>query len=192
MEQTLVIIKPDALARGLVGTAIRRLEQIGLKMVACKMLKANKKLIEKMYKVHDKEYIHQLGLKTIKTYEEFGANVKEQLGTDDPDKLGADIANYFEEYIQSGPVIATVWEGTKAVSVVRKIRGATSPLSAEVGSFVGDFSHDSQFSAPLKKRVIKNLLHASGTVEEAKDEIALWFGKDFKPLEYDRADSIFF
>ncbi|MGD2149331.1 MAG: nucleoside-diphosphate kinase [Desulfobacterales bacterium] len=52
MEKTLSIIKPDGVARGLIGEVINRLESNGLKIIAMKMLKMNKDQAESFYAVH--------------------------------------------------------------------------------------------------------------------------------------------
>lgn len=192
IEDTLVVLKPDAISRGIVGNVIDRLEKVGLKMVACKMTMADKKVVDKMYDESNSQWVKTLGEKTLSTYNEYGLDPIQLLGTDDPMTLGKDVAKNLKEYMTMGPVIAMIWEGVKAVSIVRKVRGSTTPLTAEIGSILGDYSHDSQISAPFKGRSLRNIAHASGTVEEAQEEIALWFGDDFSPIEYERTDSIFF
>ena len=52
MEKTLVLIKPDGVQRGLIGTAITRLEQRGLRLVAAKFLKVSHDLAEQHYGIH--------------------------------------------------------------------------------------------------------------------------------------------
>jgi nucleoside-diphosphate kinase len=52
MEKTLSIIKPDGIARGLIGEVIKRLESNGLKIIAMKMLKLTKAQAESFYAVH--------------------------------------------------------------------------------------------------------------------------------------------
>ncbi|HID90428.1 TPA: nucleoside-diphosphate kinase [Candidatus Bathyarchaeota archaeon] len=52
MERTLVFIKPDAVARGLVGEVIKRVEEAGLRIVALKMLRLTNDQAEQMYAVH--------------------------------------------------------------------------------------------------------------------------------------------
>ncbi len=83
-----------------------------------------------------------------------------------------------ESFITSAPVVAMVVEGVKAVDLVRKIVGATEPKSAELGTIRGDYAHVCYEYADFKKMSIKNLVHASGTKEEAEKEIMLWFGID--------------
>ncbi len=75
----------------------------------------------------------------------------------------------------SGPVVAMVWEGAHAVPIVRKMTGGTEPLSSDVGTIRGDFVLDSYQIADTYDRAIRNLVHASGSVEEALGEIKLWF-----------------
>jgi len=61
MQRTLVLLKPDALQRGLIGEIISRLEQRGLKIVAMKMLRMDEKLAKRHYRIHkDKSFF--LGL----------------------------------------------------------------------------------------------------------------------------------
>jgi nucleoside-diphosphate kinase len=61
MERSLVLIKPDAMQRGLAGTIISRLEKLGLKLVAMKMLHPDKVLAQRHYAVHkDKPFYNSL------------------------------------------------------------------------------------------------------------------------------------
>ncbi len=83
-----------------------------------------------------------------------------------------------EEFITSGPVVAMVIEGISAVETVRKIVGSTEPKSAQPGTIRGDFAHHSYSYTDKKGIAIKNLIHASGTKEEAKSEISLWFKEE--------------
>jgi len=71
-----------------------------------------------------------------------------------------------------------IWQGNQAVGLVRKITGATEPLSSDVGTIRGDFTLDSYAMADMDQRSVRNLMHASGTVEEAEKEIPNWFKKD--------------
>jgi nucleoside-diphosphate kinase len=82
------------------------------------------------------------------------------------------------EFLSRGPVIAFVLEGNDAVANVRRLVGKTIPATAEAGTIRGDYSVDSSILANREKRAVRNLVHASGTVEEAKEEIKLWFKKD--------------
>jgi len=78
----------------------------------------------------------------------------------------------------SGPVIVMIWEGAHAVNIVRKITGGTEPLTSDVGTIRGDFVLDSYQISDNDKRAVRNLIHASGSTEEAEMEIAHWFDKN--------------
>jgi nucleoside-diphosphate kinase len=61
MERSLVLIKPDAIQRGLAGTIINRLEGQGLKLVALKMLHLDRKTAQRHYAIHkDKPFFDSL------------------------------------------------------------------------------------------------------------------------------------
>ena len=83
-----------------------------------------------------------------------------------------------ETYITSGPVVALVLEGVDAVENVRKLVGSTEPKQSPPGTIRGDFAHMSYGYADAHDLSVKNLIHASGTPEEAKKEVALWFADD--------------
>ena len=78
----------------------------------------------------------------------------------------------------SGPVIAMVWQGAHAVQIVRKLIGGTEPLSSNIGTIRGDFVLDSYTLSDGDTRSIRNLVHASGSIKEANDEISHWFKKE--------------
>lgn len=80
-----------------------------------------------------------------------------------------------EAFIVSGPVVAMVLEGIEAVDLVRKLVGATEPKSSAPGTIRGDYAHHSYGYADKKGIAIRNLIHASGSKEDAKAEVALWF-----------------
>lgn len=80
-----------------------------------------------------------------------------------------------EKMITEGPVLALVLQGLHAVELVRKMVGATEPKSAAPGTIRGDYAHHSYAYTDQKGIAIKNLIHASGTSEEALDEVKLWF-----------------
>ena len=93
------------------------------------------------------------------------------------EEIGARIRRWNMECLK-GPVMALVFQGPHAVDAGRKIVGHTEPRQALMGTLRGDFSHDSYSLADKEKRVLRNLVHASGSVQEAEREIALWFRKD--------------
>ncbi|PIX35231.1 MAG: nucleoside-diphosphate kinase [Candidatus Infernicultor aquiphilus] len=174
MERTLVLIKPDAFKRGLVGEIISRFERVGLTLEGMKILNATIEMVEKHYP-DDKNWIRSVGKKTIDTYEKYNLNIIEDLGTNDALKIGQLVRKWLIQHLTSGPVSVLILSGNHAVEMVRKIVGNTVPLFAELGTIRGDFSIDSPDLSAREKRVLQNLVHASETVEEAKREISLWF-----------------
>ncbi|MBI2051629.1 nucleoside-diphosphate kinase [Candidatus Roizmanbacteria bacterium] len=187
MERTLLVVKPDGVSRGLVGEILRRFERAGLKIVAAKMVKVTKELAEKHYPGHREDWIKDIGHKTLENYKELEMDAKKLMGTDDPKEIGKMVRVWLLEYITSGPVFAVVLEGPHAVDLVRKISGHTLPSKAPPGTIRGDLSFDSSYLANTGKRAIKNLVHASGSKEEAEYEIPLWFSKE-EILAYERAE----
>jgi nucleoside-diphosphate kinase len=174
MERTLVLIKPDAFKRGLVGEIISRFERVGLKLEGMKIVNATTEIVEKHYP-DDKNWIRSVGKKTIDTYEKYNLNIIEDLGTNDALKIGKLVRKWLIQHLTSGPVSVLILSGNHAVEIVRKIVGNTVPLFAELGTIRGDFSIDSPDLSAREKRVLLNLVHASETIEEAKREISLWF-----------------
>ncbi|HNP59028.1 MAG TPA: nucleoside-diphosphate kinase [Gordonia sp. (in: high G+C Gram-positive bacteria)] len=131
-ERTLVLIKPDGVARGLVGEVIRRIEAKGLTL-------------------------HALDLRTA-TVEVAAAHYAEH---EDKPFYGDLI-----EFITSGPLIAAVVEGPRAIAAWRQLAGGTDPVEkATPGSIRGDFALETQ----------TNLVHGSDSPESALREIELWF-----------------
>jgi len=177
-ERTLIVIKPDGVQRMLVGDIIHRLERIGLKMVASKMLVATPAHIEAHYTL-DSEWRMKTGTKAIKGYTDKGLKPP----STDPLKVVAIVLKNLIKYMSSGPVIAMVWEGAHAVEIVRKLVGSTEPLSSDVGTIRGDYMLDSYRLSDHNERSIYNLIHASGSVKEANDEIKHWF-KDGELVDY--------
>ncbi|MDD5016432.1 MAG: nucleoside-diphosphate kinase [Atribacterota bacterium] len=174
MERTLVLIKPDAFKKGLIGKIISRFESVGLNLEEMKMVNATRKIVEKHYS-DDKNWIRSVGKKTIETYQKYNLNIAEDLGTDDALEVGNMVRKWLLQQITSGPIITIILSGNHAIEVVRKMVGNTVPLFAELGTIRGDFSIDSPDLATKGKRALQNLVHASSSVEEAKREISLWF-----------------
>ncbi len=175
MEQTVVLIKPDGIKRGIVGEIIHRFERMGLKIVAAKMLVPSEALLHKHYGTDKEETIKRLGNKTLASYEQFGKNAKKELGTDDPMELGKMVVGWLLDYVSSGPVIAMLFEGRHAVQNVLNAAGPTMPVNAPAGTIRGDFSTDSAAYANDERRGVSNLIHISGSIEEANFEKSLWF-----------------
>ncbi len=169
-ERTLVLIKPDGIQRSLIGEIIKRFEQSGLKLAGIKMLVPTAEHIEKHYTV-DPDWRRVTGEKTIKNYKDKGLSPP----SENPIAITAIILENLKKYMVSGPVIAMVWQGVHAVKIVRKITGGTEPLTSDVGTIRGDFVLDSYQLSDADGRAVRNLVHASGSVEEADKEIKLWF-----------------
>lgn len=169
-ERTLVIIKPDGVQRSLTGEIIKRFERIGLKIVGLKMTIPAEDHIEKFYTL-DPNWRKVTGEKTIKSYKEKGLAPP----SEDPYEITAIILKNLKRYITSGPVIMMVLQGAHVVKIVRKLIGGTEPLTSDVGTIRGDFVLDSYQMSDGDNRSVRNLIHASGSVEEAENEIAHCF-----------------
>jgi nucleoside-diphosphate kinase len=185
-ERTLILIKPDGVRRGLVGEMLARLERAGLRIAALKMTQATRTVLERHYST-DEAWVRTIGGKTREAFESYGMDVRAQMGTDDPLEIGRQVRGWLIEFMQASPIVAAVLEGVHAVSVTRKIVGSTLPVSAAPGTIRGDFSVDAPTVANAGRRPVRNLIHASGTVEEAAFEIPLWFNPD-EIFTYRRAD----
>jgi nucleoside-diphosphate kinase len=141
MERSLVLIKPDAIQRGLAGEIISRLERKGLKIVAMKMLHMDRKLAQRHYAIHEGKAFFD------------------------------DLVNL----ITSSPLIATVFQGKNAVEIIRQMMGETDPAKASSGTIRGDFGID----------IGHNLMHGSDSLENASNEIDLFFSAK-EVFSYDR------
>ncbi|MGW4773542.1 nucleoside-diphosphate kinase [Nocardia sp. NPDC004278] len=131
-EQTLVLIKPDGVARGLVGEVLARIERKGLKIAALELKQVSEEVARGHYAEHAEKPF-------------FGSLI---------------------EFITSGPVVAAILEGPRAIAAFRQIAGGTDPVEKAVpGSIRGDLALETQ----------ENLVHGSDSPESAKREIALWF-----------------
>lgn len=147
VEKTLVLFKPDAMQRGVVGEILTRFERVGLKIVGTKMI------------APDRQHYYR-------HYEEIGKMVT---------RRGEDTFNITLDLMLQGPVIAMVFEGVEAIALVRKLVGTTEPKSAAPGTIRGDFSHMSFGFADTAHKGIPNLIHASGDAADAEQEIDHWF-----------------
>jgi nucleoside-diphosphate kinase len=140
MQRTLILFKPDAVQRRLMGQLLSRLETKGLKIVGMKMLRVTPELSRQHYAEHVNKGFYPL----------------------------------LEEFITSGPVVAVVAEGPKAVQVVRTMMGPTNGADAPPGTIRGDFGVSRQM----------NLMHGSDGPEAAAKEIAVYF-KPEELLDYE-------
>ncbi len=172
-ERTLVIIKPDGIQRSLIGEVIKRLERVGLKLVASKFLIPKKEVVEKHYTV-DPNWKRNVGEKSMAAYEKQG----KEPPLKDSVEMGNFVLDKLIKYFSSGPVMAMVWEGAHSVAIVRKLVGGTEPRTSDVGTIRGDFVHDSYEISDVDGRAVRNVVHASGSFEEANKEIPVWFGEN--------------
>ncbi len=165
LQKTLVLLKPDATEKNLIGEIIKRYEDQGLKVVELKMYqKAPDEIIEKHYPM-DPEYLKSIGEKTIAAGQQV-TSAEDQ---------GRKVVTWLRKFITSAPLVAMILEGEDAVVRVRKITGFTDPSTAEKGTIRGDLGSDSILKANQEERPVYNLIHASGNTEEAEHEIGLWF-----------------
>jgi len=188
-EVTFLMVKPDAVMRGLTGEVIRRIEQVGLKIIGLKMFQPEKKMVDDHYP-KDEAWITRLGMKTLATYEKYGYDAKKELGTDKAEEIGPMVREWLLKFMTSGPVVVMAVNGVHSVEMVRKLAGSTMPSDAELGTIRGDFSVDSAAAANRDKRAVYNLVHASETQEEAEHEIKHWFGTGESLWNYERADEM--
>lgn len=169
-ERTLVIMKPDAVQRSLMGEIVKRYERIGLKLVAMKFFVPTPEKVEEHYLL-DPNWKKNVGEKSIAAYLKKG----EKPPSEDPIEVANVVVDALKKYMSSGPVVAMVWQGAHAVEIVRKVTGGTEPRSSDVGTIRGDYVLDSYHMADVDGRAIRNLIHASGSVDEANMEIKHWF-----------------
>ena len=145
LERTLVLLKPDAVDRGIIGEIIMRFERVGAKIIGMKMLVSEKDTAEQHY--------------------------TEDLAR----RRGENVRRLMVAMLTSGPIIALALEGIDIIAIVRKMIGATQPFEAAPGTIRGDYAHISYRYADEKKIGVFNLVHASDSVENANAEIAVWF-----------------
>lgn len=154
IQRTLVLLKPDALDRGITGEILQRFERVGAKVVGLKMLVSKEDTAKQHY-------------------------------TEDlAERRGEKVRQLMIDMLTSGPIVAIALEGVEIVEVVRKMVGKTEPKSAEPGTIRGDFAHVSFAYADANDIGVFNLIHASGSPEEAEVEVGVWF-KPEELVEHD-------
>ena len=167
IQRTLIIIKPDGVAGGFTQEIIKRYETVGLKVVKRKDIMAPLEIVEKHYPM-ESNYLKSIGEKTI---------AAGQAVTSAEDQ-GRKVVGWLRKFIASGPIVVLVLEGEDAVVVARKATGFTDPSTAQKGTIRGDLGTDNILDANREGRPVYNLIHASGSEEEAAKEINLWFSQD--------------
>jgi nucleoside-diphosphate kinase len=111
------------------------------------------------------------GTKSIESYKAKGLTPP----TDNPIELAEDVRKRLIDFVSSGPVVSMIWQGMGAVAIIRKITGGTEPLTSIPGTIRGDYTIESYTASDQAGRAVRNIIHASGSVEEAQAEIKLWF-----------------
>lgn len=172
IERTLILVKHDGVYRCLIGEIIKRFENVGLKTVGLKMVWADENLALNHYQITD-EWTKAVAEKTRKAYKERGIEIKES-----DVQIAKKIRDLNIKFLREGPVVAVVLEGPHAVEICRKIVGHTEPRQALPGTIRGDLTFESYQLGDLKNRSVRNLVHASSDLNEAKREINLWFKKE--------------
>jgi nucleoside-diphosphate kinase len=130
-ERTLILVKPDAVRRNLIGDVISRIERKGLRVVAMDLRTIDRETAQVHYAEH--------------TGKSFFADVV--------------------DFITSGPVVALVAEGERAIEAFRALAGATDPVKALPGTIRGDYALE----------VGENIVHGSDSPEAAGREIKIFF-----------------
>ncbi|MDA3836493.1 MAG: nucleoside-diphosphate kinase [Nanoarchaeota archaeon] len=169
MERTLVLIKPDAVLRGIVGEIIQRFERVGMKIAAIKMIQAEENILRKHY------YKDEAWMK------EKGELYKKKLNLPaetDPIPVGQNIVDGLIQDMQFSPIIAIVLEGHNAVHTVKRLTGPTNIDEATPGTIRGDFSHDTFSLANKSNRPNITIIHATDNPAESQQEIDFWFSPD--------------
>lgn len=174
-ERTLVLIKPDAVKRKLIGEIIKRFEEEGLEIIGIKILNATREMAGQHY-LESEQQLVGMGNKTIEASGIEKAEAK--FGTTDPRIIGGKLREWLIDFLIAGPLIAMVIKGENGIQTVRNIAGFTDPSKAEKGTIRGDFGQDSIAQANIEGRAVSNLIHASASVEEAEVEIKVWFQED--------------
>lgn len=161
-QETLVILKPDALERNLIGVLVKYYEEAGLKVL-------------------DMKFYHKVDISLLKKHYpdsmaiSIGYKAKAAVPSiKDPESHGMKVLDALRKYFSRGPVLAIKFGGEDAIKEVRRVTGYTDPATAEKGTIRGDLGIDSIEKSTLEGRAVENLVHASGNHEEAEAEIKLW------------------
>jgi len=177
-ERALILFKPDAVQRGIVGEILSRFEKVGLKIIALKMLDAKEEQLAKHY-YKDEEWLARKGegVKKNKGYPE----------DYDAKKAGQEIVDGLIKDMKLCPIIAMVLEGYNAVKTVRRLAGSTNINEASPGTIRGDYSHDTFDLANVSNRPGITIIHATDDPAESDKEVSIWFEKN-EIHSYDKPD----
>jgi len=171
IEQTLVLVKPDGVQKQLIGEIIKRFEQAKLRICGMKMVWPDEELAKKHYPL-DEEWAKETFEKTKKDAEA----EKREVNFSDHMDFAQTLQGWLINLITESPVIAMVIKGPNAIKVIREMVGPTEPSKAPPGTIRGDFASEESYKiANSVGRALRNLVHASDSIESAKRELALWF-----------------
>jgi nucleoside-diphosphate kinase len=176
-QKALIMIKPDGVQRGLIGKILIRFETVGLKLIGLKFEMATSDKIVAHYPETD-AWFKKVGERTLTNYAKKGLDAKKVFNTNDPISIGKTVKKWLIDYLQESPLFFAVFEGYEAIEIVRKLSGNTIPLLANPGTIRGDFSHDTIDLANEQNRPLRNIVHASDSVEDGEKEVDLWFTKE--------------
>ncbi|RJP47632.1 MAG: nucleoside-diphosphate kinase [Armatimonadetes bacterium] len=166
--QSFVFIKPDGVRRNLTGEIIGRFEKAGLKITRLEMTEVEDDVINKHYPLNNYDYVLTLGHVDVSNFTEEEKKARY-------DKNYRIIKN-LQDYVTSGPIVKMIISGPEnTVELVRGIVGKTDPAASAKGTIRGDLGEDSFEQSDKEGRAVYNLIHASGSSEEAEEEIYLWF-----------------
>lgn len=130
-ERTLILIKPDGVARGLVGEVVTRIERKGLKLAAMQLRTLDRSTAAEHYAEHE----------------------------------GRPYYDDLMQFITSGPLVAIVAEGERAVEAFRQLAGTTDPVNAAMGSIRAD----------LALAMNRNIVHGSDSPQNGIREAKIFF-----------------
>ena len=172
-EKSFVLLKPDTVQRGLIGETIKRIERIGLKIVAMKMVMATEDTIWAHYNKDDSWYTRK-GAGIVENRKSLGLPIEKEAI-----EYGKDIIKSMVTFISCSPVICMVIEGNAAQAIVKRLVGGTEPTTADTGTIRGDYALDSYYLCDVDgSRGMRNLIHCTDPADgaDAADrEIGLWF-----------------
>lgn len=178
MEKSLVILKPDTIERKLVGKVLSRFESAGLNIVGTKIVTPTDQQIDKHYQIDNNDYCTSIGCKSANIAVVSHVDATTQYGKEKADELmnmGRTVLGWNRNYMKRTPLFVLIVEGNKAISRIRSIIGSTNPPNAAPGTIRFEYGMDSIEQANQEKRGAENLVHASGSPDEAKTEISIWF-----------------
>lgn len=135
-----------------------------------------KKLVGECLKRFEKAKFDMLDLKIVQLKKPFMRKFYSHLKS----KLRPKLFDAIVNYMSSGKVVVAVLERKNAVALARKICGPTNPKEAPKGTIRGDFATDDLVARAKQNKATRNIIHASGSKEEARKEILLIKNTYFK------------